>query len=392
MSDAAAFRLLHLVQSLDRKHGGPVAGIVAVARHRLALGMRLEAVSLDPPSAECVRQFPIPAIGLGWSGLCGRFGYSPLLVPWLRENAGRFDCVLVHGIWGYHAIAAHRALAGTKTPYVVYTHGMMDPWFKRQFPLKHLKKQAFWTLFLGRVFRDARCVLFTAEEERRQSLGVYAGYAGFRQRVVKYGTDDVVGDAGRQIEIFRQAVPALDGRPYLLFLGRIHVKKGCDLLIEAFAGVARRHPDIDLVIAGPDESGWRTALAASARRLGVEARLHWPGMLSGEAKWGALRGAQAFVLPSHQENFGIAVAEALACGTPVLISNKVNIWREIEAAGGGLVGEDSAEGMTRLLDAFLAMPSDERQALGRAARQCFVDNFDASRFAGEIVEVVRGNA
>ena len=142
-----------------------------------------------------------------------------------------------------------------------------------------------------------------------------------------------------------RTLPELKGRKFILFLSRIHPKKGVDLLIQAFARHAKTFPEIDLVIAGPDQTGSKSALQKLARELGVDNRIYWPGMLSGDAKWGAFRSAEFFVLPSHQENFGIVVAEAMALSKPVLITNKVNIWREIEADGAGLVVNDDVEGI-----------------------------------------------
>ena len=156
--------------------------------------------------------------------------------------------------------------------------------------------------------------------------------------VVSFGTSIPIGDPGKQRAAFLTRFPQLEGRQFFLFLARLHRKKGCDLLIEAFARVASAHPNLDLVMAGPDEGGLRPQLEERKRRsLGIAGRVHWTGMLEDDLKWGALRSAEAFVLPSHQENFGVAVVEALACGLPVLISDKVNIWPDIVEDGAGIV-------------------------------------------------------
>ena len=147
----------------------------------------------------------------------------------------------------------------------------------------------------------------------------------------------------------------LQNRRFLLFLARIHAKKGCDLLIEAFAKIAPAVPDVDLVIAGPDQGGLQAKLQRQADEAGIADRIHWAGMIDGDVKWGALRICNAFVLPSHSENFGIAVVESLAVGRPVLISNQVNIWPEIEADGAGLVEDDTPEGTERLLRHWFAL-------------------------------------
>lgn len=386
-------RFLHVIDTLDRRSGGPVAGVATLADHAESDGIEIEVVSLDLPDDECVRDFPVKAYGLGerhwFNRLVPKFRYSSKIVPWLKENAGNYDAIVVNGIWCYHTLAAGRALRAIRKPYVVFTHGMLDPWFKRAYPLKHLKKQLYWTLFLGKVLRDSRFVLFTAEDERLLARGAFIGYAPPHERVVSYGPNDVPAASQAQIEAFRKTVPNLGDRPFLLFLSRIHPKKGCDLLVEAFGKAASGAPSLQLVIAGPDPDNMRSDLDAMAQKYGVADRIHWAGMVSGDAKWGAFRAADAFILPSHQENFGIAVAEALACGTPVLISDKINIWREIVGAGAGLVANNDVAGTQGLITRFMALTADERRRMSEQARTCFLNNFCGDRFAEDMLKVCR---
>jgi glycosyltransferase involved in cell wall biosynthesis len=388
-------KLLHIIVSVDPRGGGPIEGILRQNEAVLSVGRR-EIVSLDPPDAPFLRDFPVKVYPLGigrfdprtFSNRVLRFSYSPRLVPWLREHANEYDCVVVNGLWNYASVGASRILPKLRTPYVVFTHGMLDPWFRTQNPLKHLLKQAFWLAFEGRLLHNARGVLFTSEEERRRTRGEFWGYA-YRDEVVGYGSGDVRGDAAEQVLAFRRATPGLGDRPYLLSLCRIHPIKGCDLLVRAFARVADRHPELDLVIAGPDQIGWLAKLQRIARELGLERRIHWPGMLTGDSKWGALRGADAFVLPSHHENFGIAVAESLACGVPTLITDKVNIWREIDAAKAGLVAADDQNGIDDLLARFLEMDSSAQAHMRAAARTCYEAHFDMRMAAQTMLQTIR---
>jgi glycosyltransferase involved in cell wall biosynthesis len=251
----------------------------------------------------------------------------------------------------------------------------MDPWFREAYPLKHLAKQAFWLLSEGPLLAGSRSVLFTAEDEKVLARGVFAGYSAYKETVVGYGTNEPPPASPAQAEAFRVACPEVAGRPYLLFLSRIHEKKGCDLLIDAFAAVAQKRPDLQVVMAGPDQNGWLATLKAQAQKRGIADRVHFPGGLFKDAKWGAMRGAEAFVLPSHQENFGIVIAEAMACGTPVLTTRKVNIWREIEASGGGLVDEDTTAGITRLLTRWLDLPAEQQAEMRTAARAGYDTHF-----------------
>jgi glycosyltransferase involved in cell wall biosynthesis len=159
-------------------------------------------------------------------------------------------------------------------------------------------------------------------------------------------------------------------------------------LIEAFAKVLGSNADWRLVIAGPDQVGWQSKLKHRAEQLGVASRITWTGIIHGAMKWGALQAAEFLALPSHQENFGIVVAEALAAGAPTLISNKVNIWREVEAAGAGIVAPDTLEGTCRLLQNYVDLPGTEQQAMRVRARQCFAEYFDIEKAAQNLQAVL----
>jgi glycosyltransferase involved in cell wall biosynthesis len=288
--------LLRLIRSLNPSGGGPMEGVRQITPHLATVGVATTVASLDPPDAPWLPEHPFAAIGLG--PVATGYGYRPGLPARIRALARQHDVVIIEGIWQYHAFATWRALRGTGIPYFVYTHGMLDPWFKRTYPLKHLKKWAYWPWADYRVLRDAQAVLFTTEQERllaRQSFWLYWA----NERVVGYGTSAPPGDAEQQRELFLSRFPQLCGQRILLFLSRIHPKKGVDLLIEAFAAVAATDPRLQLVIAGPDQVGWQPQLQQRAADLGIADRITWPGMLSGDLKWGAFRAAELFCLPSH---------------------------------------------------------------------------------------------
>jgi glycosyltransferase involved in cell wall biosynthesis len=346
-------KVLRVIASLDPVHGGPSQGV----RHSIGelerLGIRNEVVSCDAPDAAWLGQdsFRLHALGPG------KFGYAhaPRLYPWLLENLGRFDAVVVHGLWLWPSIAALRALKksiGSKPRFFLMPHGMLDPWFQRD-PSRRLKAVRnffYWWLVERHVVNGADALLLTCEEELRLARQTFGGYHPRREINVGYGIPEPPPFTESMRTAFLERVPGLGGRPYVLFLGRIHPKKGVDLLVNAYLQILKTDFP-DLVIAGP---GWDSEFGRRvAAAVGEHPKIHRVGMLEGEAKWGALYGCDAFVLPSHQENFGIAVVEALACNKPVLISNKVNIWREIAEDGAGVVEEDLVEGTARMLQRFV---------------------------------------
>jgi glycosyltransferase involved in cell wall biosynthesis len=379
-------RILNIIASADPETGGPIEALRLNGLEMARFGHSIEVVTLDDPSAAYLRDFPLPVHACGrWMQ---RYGYSPVFGQWIAASAHRFDAAVIHGLWNHASVGGALALRRAGLPYVVFAHGMMDPWFRENYPLKHIAKQAFWLAWQGRVLRDAAAILSTCEEERRRARGVFPGYA-YAERVVAFGTADPPARTENQLAAFHRLLPALKDRRFLLFLGRIHAKKGCDLLVEAFAKIAASHPDLHLVIAGPDQTGLKSKLIAQAARAGIADRIDWPGMLAGDAKWGAFRAAEAFVLPSHQENFGLVVAEAMACGTPVLLTDKVNIWREVTMSGGGLVGPDTSEGVESLLRSWLTLSHDDRNAMRTHARSGFERHFHIEAAARDLITVLQ---
>jgi glycosyltransferase involved in cell wall biosynthesis len=221
-------------------------------------------------------------------------------------------------------------------------------------------------------------VLFTSPREKELAPKTFRTnqWNGF---AVPQGTLGPSGNREVQVESFYAACPAVRGVSFLLFIGRIHKKKGCDLLIQALSRLTDRFAARHLVIAGPDEEGWKSKLASMAFEGGIRERVHFPGMLEGDAKWGGFYAAEAFILPSHQENFGIAVAESLACGTPVLISNKVNIWTEIVEDRVGLAEDDNLEGTVSLLERWRDIPAPDRKSMAARCVPSFHQRFDMRR-------------
>jgi len=348
-------------------------------------GHEVDVATLNSPEFASQCDFPAKVFGLGADPV--RYGFTRRAVPWLKDNLSRYDVVLINCIWQYNTVAAYRALAGTGIPYAVFSHGMLDPYFKKRYPLKHIKKTIYWHLFLQRILHSASAVLFTCEEEKilaRQSFPRYC----VREIVVPYGTFGPDCDTAVAAEEFLTRWPALRGKRMAITMGRIHPKKGTDVLIKAFAATLARDPAWHLVIAGPDRTGWQKDLEALAARQGVTSRITWTGMLKGTLKWGALKASEVFILPSHQENFGIVVAEAMACGLPVILSNKVNIWREVMNYAAGFVCEDTVEAIEACMTRWQCFSPEEIETLGKRSKQCFGEVFNYEVTARKALEIV----
>jgi glycosyltransferase involved in cell wall biosynthesis len=380
-------KILRIIRSVNPEGGGPIEGVKQVSDILQSQGHSTEIVSLDAPDAPYVLNppFTVHAMGPGK----GTYGYSSKLKPWLLAHAQDYDAFIINGIWQYHSFAAHSVLKSKNLPYYLFTHGMLDPWFKHQYPLKHLKKCLYWLWGEYPVIRDAKKVLFTSEEEKilaRQSFYPYR----CNEQVVNYGTAGHIGNDEDQHALFLSRFPHLQGKRFLLFLSRVHPKKGIDLLVEAFAQTLKNQPELQLVIAGPDQVGWQKELTQLAEKHDIADKITWTGMLSGDMKWGAYLNAEAFILPSHQENFGIVVAEALSCSLPVLISNKVNIWHEIIEDNAGLVAEDTLAGCVDLIMRWQQMEDANKSDMRANAYRCFIDRFEITKAAMSLFEVLNG--
>ena len=378
-------RILHIVGSISPAAGGPTEAIRMLIQYAPA-DVESEVVSLDDPAAPFLADFPFCVTALGSAR---KRWYSPRLLPWLLAHRERFDGVIVHGLWEHTGLAARQAFSG-RVPYVVFTHGMLDPWFKRTFPNKHRKKWLYWLLAEFWVLRSAHRVLFTTELERQLAAESF-WLAQWQSFIVPLGAEPPPENTAALLSAFEQLCPRAAGHRFLLYLGRIDRKKGCDLLLKTFATVAGSQPDLHLVMAGPDPSGWRPELHAIAEAAGAGDRVHWPGMLRGDAKWGAFAACEVFVLPSHQENFGIAVVEALASSRPVLISDQINIAPDVAADGCGLVEPDTVEGALHLLERWNALSPSDRVAMGRLALETFRVRYNMRRNTAAILDVF-GNA
>jgi glycosyltransferase involved in cell wall biosynthesis len=379
-------KLLHLVSTLDPRAGGPTEGVRQSGLNMTALGHQVEVATLDDPAAPWLDSFPLPVHALGPGK--GFYGYTRNLVPWLAQHAPSYDAVIINGLWQYHSYGTWRALRGLNVPYYVFPHGMLDPWFKRTYPLKHLKKCLYWPWADYRVLRDATRVVFTTQEECRLARESFRLYRA-NEEVVAFGTSRPPVNAPALREAFYDAHPALRGKRLLLFLGRLHPKKGCDLLLKAFAAARELDASAHVVMAGPDNTGWLPALKTLAHELGIAERVTWAGMLQGDAKWGAFYASDAFVLPSHQENFGIAVAEALGCGLPALISDKVNIWREVATDSAGFVAADTEEGTLMNLTRWMQLDPVAAATMRIQATQCFERHFTVDAMSSDLLRVLQ---
>jgi len=382
-------RILHVIETVNPKTGGPIEGVLQQAKAHAACGHMVEIVSNDSSD---ITGIPIPNFQTYFIRNKRKDSiFYRSLYTWVRSNCQNYDCVIVNGIWGFLPLVVKLALDGTDIPYFVFTHGMLDPWFKRKYPLKHLKKWLVWPWAVYPALRDAEAVFFTCEQEKllaRQSFWLYDCH----ESVIKFGTEGIPNPNVDCSTLFLEAHPLLLGKRIFLFLGRVHIKKGPDLLVKTIVKLKKEglwdSDKMRLVFAGPNDNSYAKKIKKLSERVGVSNSIYWTGMVSGNQKWGAFQSAEAFVLPSHQENFGIAVAEALSCGTPVMISTAVNIAEFIKNDCAGLVQQDTLDGTYKLFQHWFALSTADKASMAIAARNCFKNRFHISLTASSIQQEI----
>ncbi len=377
-------KLLSVITSLNPACGGPVECAVQLQRNLTKLGHVFDIVTLDPPDATWIHNCVPRPICLGKKNHRSR-NIEPALIDFLHSCQREYDGSVFHGIWTFPNVAI-RACWNKRHRYVVFPHGMLDPYFIKYFPFKHIKKSLYYRLIAAPVLERAHAVLFTCDEERRLASASYRPIAG-KRIVVRYGINPPSFSKKPRENPFEWIKSQTDCDQLVLFIGRIHPKKGCDLLIEALARITPAFPSVRVAFAGPDEREWVPVLQKLAQVRGVADRIIWLGPVYGNDKWFLYNVADVSILPSHMENFGMTVAESLSQGLPVLLSDRVNIFPSIVRAGAGFAAPDTIDGTTSLLRSWLNTSQQQRSLMRVNCLRLFQDEFQAIHTAEDVVRV-----
>jgi glycosyltransferase involved in cell wall biosynthesis len=336
--NAPSLKILHVIPSVAPRYGGPSQAVYTMCRALQAQGAD---VLIATTNADGSKELPVTLgetivyqdvatifFARQWSEA---LKYSRPLALWLERNINGFDLAHIHAVFSHACVAAAKASRKNCVPYLVRPLGTLDPWSLKQ---KTARKRIFWHLGVKQMLTEAAAIHYTSDEEKRLAeteLGLSGGV------VVPNGLD--MSFINRRSEPFDPLQSEIGHTPYVLALSRIHPKKGFELLIESFAALKKSglFGSWRLIFAGDGDAGYVDQLKALARRRGLNRDILFVGWLEGDRKYAALKDASLLAMPSYQENFGISLIEAMACGVPVLVSPHVNLAPEIEKASAGWV-------------------------------------------------------
>jgi glycosyltransferase involved in cell wall biosynthesis len=311
-------KVLHVLSSLEQSYGGPLRAILDMSARGSDFGVEAHVVGPGPLD---VPDNPLPsnAIQSLPLGFPRSYRYAPQLRAWLRRNLHTYDGVVLHGMWTYPTWAAYRECQKIGKQYICFPHGMLEPWpVLGQGRLKAAKKLIYWRLRENEILRHGAAVLFTSQRESQLSQSTFS--LPRMRRVVVPLAVSVIQDCVAKPDNPR--IEIREGLKAALFLGRLHPKKNVAFLVRAWAE-SQPPDDWMLVLAGPGEPGYVQSLVQLIEELNLEGKVVLTGLVTGRDKAYLFQRSSWFLLPSSQENFGIAPLEAILYGCPVVLSDRV---------------------------------------------------------------------
>jgi glycosyltransferase involved in cell wall biosynthesis len=372
-----SLRILHVFRPVDSDAGRSIEAVCELSRAQRQFGHVVEIAILGPPIGTKLEELDVRVHILG-KGL-GAYGYDAQFVQWMRDNAGTFDCAIVHEIWNFCALGTWWALRDTNVPYFIFTHGSLDPGFKTRRPIRHLLRWFYWPWGAYPALRDAHAVFFLSDDERHRAQQAFWLY-DCHEFVVRFGTQGIppalVEGAA---DGFLEDHSALQGKKLFAVFTDDGFAEAIDPLTQAIETLSRRGiwnaQFMRLVIAGTVDRALRERVERFAGSHGLGDCIYWAEKLNEHDRWGLLRASDVFVRLSPYEICAKRVAESLSAGTPVLMSPGVAVWKDIVNDGAGFADDATREGCGRMLERWIALSVDEQSAIRIRARACYEDRY-----------------
>ena len=362
-------KVLRIISSINPKFGGPSKTIIDSSILLTTQGFKVDILTSDPVYSNFFKSRNIKIINKGPA--LGNYSFNFSLFFWLLKNKKNYDHFIVHGIWEFNTLLARLLL---KNKYFVFTHGQLDPYFMTE-KLKKFKKQVYWFFVEKQNLLCSKSLLLTSENEKNLLKNTFVNTKDIKKKIIGYGIIKPSYNKIAAKKNFYKKFPKLKGKKFLLYLGRFHEKKGCEILLKALKKLSDENIKFNILIAGPDND-YKKKLIELSKNYNLTKQIHWSGMLLKNLKWGAISLSKAMVLASHGENFGVSIVESLSCSKPVLTTNKVNIYKKIIKYKSGYISKDNVDSFFSILKKFHNLNKKQLIKLSKNSLKCFNDNFN----------------
>ena len=362
-------KVLRIISSINPKFGGPSKTIIDSSILLTTQGFKVDILTSDPVYSNFFKSRNIKIINKGPA--LGNYSFNFSLFFWLLKNKKNYDHFIVHGIWEFNTLLARLLL---KNKYFVFTHGQLDPYFMTE-KLKKFKKQVYWFFVEKQNLLCSKSLLLTSENEKNLLKNTFVNTKDIKKKIIGYGIIKPSYNKIAAKKNFYKKFPKLKGKKFLLYLGRFHEKKGCEILLKALKKLSDENIKFNILIAGPDND-YKKKLIELSKNYNLTKQIHWSGMLLKNLKWGAISLSKAMVLSSHGENFGVSIVESLSCSKPVLSTNKVNIYKKIIKYKSGYISKDNVDSFFSILKKFHNLNKKQLIKLSKNSLKCFNDNFN----------------
>jgi glycosyltransferase involved in cell wall biosynthesis len=371
-----SLKILYIIPSYAVNRGGPTSLVKELSQALVRGGIQVDILTTSKAGEELcavpdgARLIQVPRSGLAklWTG------FSWGVIKFLKNNLGHYDLIHIHELWHFPHLMAY--LLHRNVPYVVTIHGGLDDWCLSH---KNWKKKIYSYLIQKKIISRADMIHVLSQTEKGAVIK-YLGYLAENIKIIPNGIDVTAFENLLEEGSEPKRQSQFSNKKYIIFLGRIHQVKGLDLLVRVFQRLSPEYPDLFLVIAGSDNDGYGGIIKKIIENYHLENKIIFSGILTGEEKVSALSDAQAFVLPSYSECFPMAMVEAMACRTPVIISNQVGIYKDVAAHQAGIVVETNPEslyqGLKKVLD-----NENLRQSLTDNATKMVQEHFNIKEVA-----------
>ena len=364
-------KILSIIDSLSLKDGGPSHSLIDMALANKANGIQHDILYIGPKEKISINK-EIKIISLKDSKF--KYGFSIKLILWLLNHKNSYTLFIIHGILQFITLIS-RIIIPNK--YLVFTHGMLDPYFGKE-KFKTIKKKIYWNLFERKNLLKAKYVLLNSAKEFTQLNKTFVNTKGIKYKLVNYGLFPRKIDFNKCEKKFNKKFKFINGKRFILFIGRIHPKKGCFLMVKAFAKIKNIN-NFKLLIAGDANNLYAKQIKKFIIRKKLQNKIYFLNFLKGEMKWGAIRKAKYTILPSHGDNFGVSIVESLFAGTPVICSNKVGISDIIKQNNAGIIISDNINSIKLGMEKAATINQKKNNLESLNSIKCFNNNFNLKK-------------